>query len=162
MKISLYSATNRERVCLCEYRYESEGFMDDKIERSSPAVGSQEEIAEKRREKRYDVSDACRQYIKMKVKSGNEFVPAVLGNISRNGILFECPVSFSQGEHVECIISISLLLAREISFGIEVKYCYADHGSHISGASIDTISDETWFDTFVEVHDFIVLRQGSV
>jgi hypothetical protein len=136
--------------------------MADKIERSSPAVGSQEEIAKKRREKRYDVPDACQKYIKLRVKSGNEFVPAILGNFSRNGILFECPVSFSQGEHTECIISISLLLSREISFGIEVKYCYADHGSHITGASIDTISDEIWFDVFAEVHDFIVLRQGSV
>lgn len=136
--------------------------MTDKKEISSPAVGSQEEIAEKRREKRYDISDACRQYIKLKVKSGNEFVPAVLGNFSRNGILFECPVSYSKGERVECIISVSLLLSRDISFAIEVKYCYADHGSHISGASIDTISDEAWFDAFVEVHDFIAERQGSV
>jgi hypothetical protein len=136
--------------------------MDDKIEGSPPAVGPQGYIAEKRREKRYDVPDACQQYIKLRVKSGNEFVPAVLGNFSRSGILFECPVSFSQGAHTECIMSVSLLLSREISFGIEVKYCYADHGSHITGASIDTISDETWFDVFVEVHDFIVLRTGPV
>jgi hypothetical protein len=132
--------------------------MADKIERNSPAVGPQEELAEKRREKRYDVSNAFQKYIKLKVKSGNEFVPAILANFSRNGILFECPVSFSQGEHVECVLSLSFLLYREISFSIEVKYCYADHGSHISGASIDTISDEFWFDAFVEVHDFIMLR----
>lgn len=136
--------------------------MTDKKERSLPAVGPEEEIAEKRREKRYDVPDSCEQYIKLKVKSGKEFVPAILGNFSRNGILFECPVSFSQGDHVECIISVSLLLSRDVSFGIEIKYCYADHGSHISGASIDVISDEVWFDAFVEVHDFIVLRKGSV
>jgi hypothetical protein len=71
-------------------------------------------------------------------------------------------VAFGQGEHTECIISISLLLAREISFGIEIRYCYADQVSHITGASIDTISDEIWFDAFVEVYDLIVLRQGSV
>jgi hypothetical protein len=135
--------------------------MADKIKGSSPAAGSQEEIAEKRREKRYDVPDAYRQYIKMRVKSGNEFVPAILGNFSRNGILFESPAEFTQGQHTECIISISLLLSREIAFGIEIKYCYADHGSYIMGASIDTISDETWFDVFVEVHDFIVLRKNS-
>ena len=60
-------------------------------------------------------------------------MPAILGNFSRNGILFECPVAFSKGERVECIMSVSFLLSREISFGIEVKYCYADHGSHILG-----------------------------
>jgi len=125
-------------------------------------IGSDSPTFGKRREKRYNVPDACRHYIKLQVKSGNEFVPAILGNFSRNGILFECPVSFNKGMHTECIISISLLLSREISFGIEVKYCYTDKDSYIMGASIDTISDQVWFDVFVEVHDFIVLRQGSV
>jgi len=144
--------------------------MADKIERSSSTVGSQEDIIEKRRgkrrekrrEKRYDVSEAYQQYLKLKVKSGNEFVPAILGNFSRSGILFECPVAFGQGQHTECILSISLLLSREISFGVEVKYCYAYHDSYIMGAAIDSISDKTWFGVFVDVHDFIVLRHGSV
>ena len=129
--------------------------MANEIESDSPAI-------DKRREQRYNVPDSCRQYIKLQVKSGNEFIPAILGNFSRNGILFECPVSFNKGMHTECVISISLLLSREISFGIEVKYCYTDKDSYIMGASIDTISDQVWFDVFVEVHDFIVLRQGSV
>lgn len=129
--------------------------MTNEIESDSPAVG-------KRREKRYTVSDSCQQYIKLQVKSGNEFIPAILGNFSRNGILFECPVPFGKGMHAECVISISLLLFREISFGIEVRYCFVNKGSYIMGASIDTISDQVWFDVFVEVHDFIVLRQGSV
>jgi hypothetical protein len=136
--------------------------MADKKEKSSRAPGSPEDVAEKRREKRYAVSGDVQQYVKLLVKSGNEFVPAILGNFSRNGILFECPASFSPGEHAECVIAISLLLSREISFGIEVRYCFEDHGSHITGAAIDTISDETWFDAFVEVHDLIVQRQGSV
>ncbi len=136
--------------------------MAKEVEKYSPNVGSQGKIDEKRRENRYNVPDACRQYIKLWVKSGNEFVPAILGNFSRSGILFECPRSFSQGMHTECIISISFLFSRKISFGIEVRYCYEDHGSYIMGASLDSISDGTWFDVFVEVHDFIVLRQGSL
>ncbi|HUJ19223.1 MAG TPA: PilZ domain-containing protein [Nitrospirota bacterium] len=134
--------------------------MDDRGKKSPPS-GSEEEIAEKRREQRYTVPDACQEHIKLQVKSGNEFVPALLGNFSRNGILFESPVPFRQGEHTECIVSISFMPTREISFGIEVRYCYADHGSHITGAAVDTISDENWFDVFVDAHDFIVLRQCS-
>ncbi len=136
--------------------------MANEIKREPPAGGSQDDMNDKRREKRYDVPDAFQQYIKLHVKSGDELVPAILGNFSRNGILFECPVSFSKGTQAECIMSISLLPSREISFFIEVKYCYADKGSHIIGASISTISDEIWFDVFVEAHDFIVLRKGSV
>jgi len=134
--------------------------MADKTEKNSPASGSPEEVAEKRREKRYAVTGDIQKYVKLRVKSGNEFVPAILGNFSRNGILFECPASYSQGEHAECSIALCLLLSREIAFGIMVKYCYADQGSYITGAAIDTISDETWFDAFVEVHDLIVQRQG--
>ncbi len=137
--------------------------MADTREKSSPVVNSgRDDIEERRREKRYAVSGDLQKYIKLQVKSGKDFVPAVLGNFSRNGILFESSAPFSKGEHTKCVLSISLVLSREISFGIEVRYCYADHGSHITGASIDTISDETWFDAFVEVHDSIVLRQGSV
>jgi hypothetical protein len=136
--------------------------MANERERCSPDAGSREEINKKRRENRYNVPDGYQQYIKLRVKSGNEFVPAILGNFSRSGILFECPLSFSKGMHTECVMAISLLFSREISFGIEVRYCYEDHGSYIMGASIDTISDGTWFDVFVEAHDFIVLRQGSV
>jgi hypothetical protein len=135
--------------------------MADTGKINSSAAGSQKDGDDKRREKRYDLSGACRQYIKLRVKSGNEYVTAVLGNFSRNGILFECPVPFSKGAHTECVLSISLVLSREISFGIEVKYCYEDHGSYLMGAFIDTISNETWFDAFVEVHDCIVLRKSA-
>ena len=130
--------------------------MTDDTERGSP-----KDSAEKRCEKRYDVPDVCRQDIKLQVKSGNEFVPAILANVSRNGILFGCPVSFSKGMQTECIVSISLLHSREISFVIEVKYCSADNGSHITGASIVSISDEVWFGVFVEVHALTLLRKGS-
>jgi hypothetical protein len=129
--------------------------------KDSPSVDSQRKYNDQRREERYNVPDNCRQYIQLRVKSGDKFVPAVLGNFSRSGILFECSVPFNKGERTECFIAISLLVSRELSFGIEVKYCYSGSGTHILGASIDTISDEAWFDVFVDVHDFIVLRKGA-
>jgi len=135
--------------------------MADDTDNHSLAADSQKAHGKQRREERYDVPSAFKQYIKLYVKYSNEFVPATLGNFSRSGILFECPVSFDKGMRTECRVAISLLLAREISFGIEVKYCYADRGSYIMGASIDTISDEVWFEVFVDVHDFLVLRKGS-
>lgn len=135
--------------------------MADKIIKTSSAVGSQEMLLEKRREERYETPAGSRQYIKLLIKNDGAFVPATLANFSRNGILFESPVSFNKGQLTTCILSVSLLLAREVAFDVEVKYCYADNGSHITGASIDSISDEVWFDVFVEMYDFIVLRQGS-
>ncbi len=117
---------------------------------------------ERRKEPRYDVPADCRKYINLRIKSGNELVPALLGNFSRSGILLECPVAFGKGARTQCFLSISLVLSREISFGINVMYCYEDkeRGSYLIGASIDSIADNQWFDVFVEVHDFIVLQGG--
>ncbi len=115
--------------------------------------------SEQRKEQRYAVPAECQKYIKLQVKSGNELVPALLGNFSRSGILFECPVAFGKGDRTQCFLSISRL-SREISFMIEIMYCYDDKGSYLMGASIDTISDTKWFDVFVEVHDFIALEGG--
>ena len=136
--------------------------MDDELENMLQGSEPAQSFVEKRREERYAVPDVYKQYIKMEVKNGDQFVPAVLGNFSRSGILFESPARFEKGDKAECKISISLLLSREISFGITVMYCYTDKDSHISGATIDTIADDTWFDVFVEVHDFISQRQRSV
>ncbi len=123
-------------------------------------VDSSGDPADRRREKRYDVPDACRQYINLRVKNGKDFVPAILANFSRSGILFECPLSFKKGDSAEFLLSISLVFNREISFRSEIRYCYEDHGSYILGASIDSISDDKWFDVFVEAFDFIVTRHG--
>lgn len=135
--------------------------MADSREGKQPAVASRDVAAERRREERYDVAAALQHYIKLKVKTGNGYANALLGNISRNGLLFECPVPFNKGDHAECVMSITTKHHREISFKVQIMYCYADHGSHIMGATIDDISHEQWFDAFVDAHDLIVQRQGK-
>ena len=135
--------------------------MEDDRGNILSTVDDQESAAEKRREKRYAAPPGSQEYIKLQVKNGSGFVPAALANFSRSGILFTSPVPFIKGQQARCILSVSLLLSRDVSFDVEIKYCYADNGSHITGASIDAISDNVWFDVFVEVYDFIVLRKGS-
>lgn len=116
----------------------------------------------RRLEKRYEVPDVYQRYIQLRVKAGNVFVPAVLSNFSRHGILFESTAPFDVNTLTECIISLPRLLSHDISFGIAVKYCNKKEQPFIIGAVIDTIADATWFNVFVEIHDFIVQRQGSV
>jgi hypothetical protein len=136
--------------------------MAEKKDEDTPAGDARDGFAERRREERFSVPDVYSRYITLKVKVGEEFVPAVLGNFSRHGILFESPAPFEQGARTQCIIAVSLLLSREISIGINVRYCYSHEKGHIIGAYIEDISDEVWFDVFVGVHDFIVVRQGAV
>ena len=116
---------------------------------------------EQRKEPRYDVPDPYKEYITLKVKKGGELVPSVMGNFSRSGILFECPEQFNKGDRTECLLRINLVVTREITFGIEVKYCLENKSSFIMGASIYEISEETWFDLFEEIFDFIVVQQGK-
>jgi hypothetical protein len=118
--------------------------------------------ADRRLEKRYEVPAVYQRYIQLRVKAGNNFFPGVLSNFSRRGILFECTEPFDVDTHAECIISISRLLSRDISFGIAVKYCKKNEQVFRIGAIIETVADATWFNVFVEVHDFIVQRQDSV
>ncbi len=127
----------------------------------------QERMAEgdnddRRLEKRYAVPAVYQRYIKLRVKAGNNFVSAVLNDFSRHGILFECAEPFAVGAHADCIISISRLLSREISFGIAIKYCKKNERVFRIGAIIETVADATWFNVFVEIHDFIVQRQDNV
>jgi hypothetical protein len=118
--------------------------------------------ADKRLDKRYEVPGFYHRYIQLRVKAGNNFVPAVLNNFSRHGILFECTEPFDVDTHAECVISISRLLSRDISFGITVKYCKKNEQAFRVGAIIETVADATWFNVFVEIHDFIAQRQDSV
>jgi hypothetical protein len=94
------------------------------------------------------------------VKQRHEQVTAVIGNFSRNGILFECSRQFAAGDRTECSLRVNTATPREITFGIEVRYCYENRGAYITGASIHAISLDKWFDAFEKLFDIIVTRQG--
>jgi hypothetical protein len=114
-----------------------------------------------RKEQRHDIPDPCRKYLTFTVKHDKEQVAAVIGNFSRNGILFECSRPFTAGDRTECSLRLNRTNAREITFGIEVRYCYENKGTFITGASIHAISQDKWFDAFEQLFDMIVTRQGT-
>ncbi len=118
-------------------------------------------FVEKRHEKRYGVPDRCQRYMTLHLKSGDRKIPAILANFSRSGILFETTVPLENGSRIEGVLSLSLLLTRAVSFWINVRYCYKNNNSYIIGAEIDKIADNTWFDFFEEIYDFIVLRNEA-
>jgi hypothetical protein len=113
-----------------------------------------------RKEQRLEIPDPCRKYLTFTVKHDGEQVSAVIGNFSRNGILFECSRRFAAGDRAECSLRLNRTDTREISFGIEVEYCYENKTTFITGASIHAISQDKWFDAFEKLFDMIVVRQG--
>jgi hypothetical protein len=114
-----------------------------------------------RKEQRHDIPDPCRKYLTFTVKHETEQVAAVIGNFSRNGILFECPRKFAEGDRSECRLRLNKAEPREITFGIEVRYCYGNNGAFIIGASVHAISQDKWFDAFEQLFDMIVTRQPA-
>ncbi len=115
-----------------------------------------------RKERRHEIPDPFREYLTLTVTHGQESATAVIGNFSRNGILFESSRQFTAGDRAECSLRLKRATPREITFGIEVKYCYENKGTFITGASIHAISLDTWFDAFEKLFDMIVSRQGAL
>ena len=116
---------------------------------------------DRRKEQRSEIPDPCRKYLTFTVKHEKEQVAAVIGNFSRHGILFECSRRFTGGERAECCLRLNNNKPREITFGIEVSYCYENKGAFITGASIHAISQDKWFDAFEQLFDMIVTRQSQ-
>ena len=111
-----------------------------------------------RKDQRNEIPDPCRKYLTFTVQHGNEHVSAVIGNFSRNGILFECGRQFTVGDRTECWLRLNKADPREITFGIEVRYCYESKGAFITGAYVHAISQDKWFDAFEQLFDMIVTR----
>ena len=114
-----------------------------------------------RKEQRHEIPDPSRKYLTFTVTPAQEPIPAVIGNFSRNGILFECTRQFIKGDRVECALRVNSSNPREITFRIDVKYCYENNGTFITGATIHAISQDKWFDAFEKLFDMIVTRHGA-
>jgi hypothetical protein len=124
--------------------------------------GSSGEQSEKRREDRYEVPDKCRRYMALHIHANGSYVPAVLANFSRNGILFESMFPLPAGASTDCRLTLAFMMNKAISFRINVKYCYQSSRSFILGAEIESINDHAWFDFFEEIYDFIAVNGKSV
>jgi hypothetical protein len=136
-------------------------MAEDQKKASTPNTVS---FIEKRRESRYPLSTKGPRYhyIDMKVRAGNEYVPVVIDNLSRHGIQFESPLPFCAEAQAECLISISRSLSRDLAFSILIKHCERKGDGFICGATVETVADATWFDIFIEVHNYILQRKGPI
>lgn len=136
--------------------------MTDEQDKADRARDATEGFKIKRRDARYQVPEIYRRSIGLKVKSGGGFLPASLVNFSRNGVMFDSTAPLEVEALTECIIAAPQFLTKEISFSFRVKYCRPVSGSFEIGAEIETVADTTWFDIFMEVHDFIIARKGTI
>jgi len=116
---------------------------------------------EKRMDERYHVPAVYKQHVKLRVRSGNAFECVDIGNFSRRGILFVSPVRLAMDSSVDCIISITQWLEKEVSFGARIKHCVEKNGCFLIGANIESVADANWFEVFAEVHDFVMRQHDA-
>ncbi len=136
--------------------------MPDEMKKRSPDARPEGGREERRSDERYSIPAVYRRYIQLRVRKGEESIDSILNNFSRHGILFESPLPYAIGTQTDCILSIPRLLSHDIELGLEVKFCRREADSFLVGAAIETIADETWFNVFVEIHDFILQRQDTI
>ena len=116
--------------------------MVDKQQKDVPdPEPSNTSYAVPRREQRLLVPAVYLRYIKLKVKISKVFVSVILQNFSGIGILFESKVPFEIQSHVNCVISISRALSREIAFDVRVKHCEKKNNTFLIGAEIERAAD---------------------
>ena len=135
-------------------------MADEQQELVSVSQSSNTRQRELRKEHRHPVPAVYQQYIDLRVKVDEVFVPVILRNFSGSGILCEIPVPLEIGSYADCVISPSQFLSKEIAFTVRVKHCRQGTDSSLVGAAIETVADADWFNVFKEVHDFIMERQG--
>lgn len=136
--------------------------MSDGKRKAAEKAGHGGSFHEKRSYERFRIPAVYQRYISLRVRKGEAFMPAVLLNFSRHGVMFESAEPYGEGASAECVISAPKLLSRDIAFSLRVKYCKPGSGSYEIGAEIENPADATWFDIFMEVHDFVVARKGDI
>ena len=122
-------------------------------------------MIERRKGTRYVVPEIYQKYVTFKIrKESGEFVPAELLEFSLYGIKMKTPFPLAVYSVIECLISIPKSLTKEILFSAKIKHCMQDEpdGDYITGAEILQMSDKTWLNVFLKVHDFIKQRIGEI
>ena len=118
-------------------------------------------MTERRKGERLALPDLYRKYITFKVRevSGN-FVDAELFNFSSHGIRIRSRYALPLDSTIDCLVSMPESFTKEIPFKGKIKYCIQEEpmGNYLIGAEIIETVDNTAFDLFSKIHDFMKER----
>jgi hypothetical protein len=113
-------------------------------------------VDEKRTEVRFPLPGIHQNYVGMKVKIVDSFVPVTIANFSPHGIQFTCPEPLVPDTVRDCILLSPQGTGREVFFRVKVKYCVRRGSECLVGVRTEDISDKVSFNFFKSVHDFIM------
>ncbi len=121
-------------------------------------------MKDRRKERRFDLPETCREYFEMRVKADEAaFFAAQLLDFSRHGVRFRCPGHLQVGSSIECTLSIpKAVSSREITLILLVRHSQQLGDQFVTGCEVEAVSSEVWFRVFEKVYDFIIERAGDV
>ncbi len=111
---------------------------------------------ERRREKRYPLSEKYQKYITVRINTSGTPVAVFIIDFSMHGVKFKSPVSFDVDSIKEGTLSSSYHLSKEVSFKVKIRYCAEHNGEFTLGGQIVEIADNMHTDFFKKVHEFII------
>lgn len=112
-------------------------------------------ISHRRKVARYQLPKIYEKYILTKVHLLDRSVPVGIIDFCQRGVRFQSPEPFKTGAAVECTVMIMHNINKKVHFRIVIKYCCASGNGYLIGAHIDKVGDNSEFNFFNNIYDFI-------
>jgi hypothetical protein len=108
-----------------------------------------------RREWRYPLPEVYKEYIGLNLAHQGVAMPATLINFSKSGLQFRSPVSLETETLIDLRLFTRHVIDKEVAIRARVKYILVEQGDCMAGARIEEIGNQSDFDFFANVLDFI-------
>ena len=118
------------------------------------------QLLDRRNEPRRKVPTAYQEYIEIKVKIADEYIPIKLLDYSEHGIKIECPVPFDPDTERLCTIGLPRSISKEIPMTLLIRHCTEKNEKYFIGTQIKEVGNELWFKVFNKTLEFIAEREG--
>ena len=98
----------------------------------------------------------------MEVKLSEGYHPAVLIDLSQNGLRFRTNIRVGKKTALTCKISIPDSMSQEVVLKINIRHKEKTKGGYIIGGKIIEVENSLWLEMFKDVHKFISERAGEI
>lgn len=105
---------------------------------------------------RYPLPRIYEKYISMKVKRSGRNIPVSIIDFCQRGTQFQSPEPFEPGTATECTLTSTLSMNKEVRFMMTIKFCRLRDGGYRVGAHIAEVDDNSEFNFFNNIYDFII------
>lgn len=119
-------------------------------------------ISHKRSVVRYQLPKIYEEYISMKVNLPDRNVSVRIIDFCQRGARFQSPEPLKTGAALGCTLTTTHNINKILHFRISIKYCCARGDVYLIGAHIDEIGNNSEFNFFNNIYDFIAeIEKGT-